>query len=174
MLSCSDAGWTLCSVLMGTTGTRITFLAEAGSENWRVPVTRPLLSSRSYTEPNSNHVCSHPVDLCIQPAWLAGWQVLWSPEQHVISGSIQPFPLAIVIWIPSLCNSTGSLGESGKWFLSVSGLQRHSPPPRSFHSRLGTRWMWLGKYSSLSPGPKVISWYSSCHKLTRSRLRKMV
>lgn len=66
------AGRTLRSVLMGTTGTQITFPAEAGSENWRVPVARPLLSSRSDTEPNSNHVCSHPVDLCTQPAWLAG------------------------------------------------------------------------------------------------------
>lgn len=82
---------------MGTTGTRITFSAEAGSENWRVPVTRPLLSSQSYTEPNSNHVCSHPVDLRVQPAWLASWQVLWSSEQHVIAGNIQPLPLAIVI-----------------------------------------------------------------------------
>lgn len=91
----------------------ITFPAEAGSENWRVPVTRPLLSSWSYTEPNSNHVCSHPVDLGLKPARLAGWQVLWSSEQHVISGNIQPLPLAIVIWIPPLYNSTGV--SWGKW-----------------------------------------------------------
>lgn len=42
-----------------------------------------------------------------------------------------------------------------------------------FHWRLGARWMWLGKYSSLSSRLKVISWYSSCHGLTRSRLEKM-
>ncbi len=159
---------------MGTPGTQIMYPAEAGSENWRVPVTRPLLSSRSYTEPNSNHVCSHPVDLRTQPAWLAVWQVLWSFEQHAISGNFSPY-FSPLLFESLLCIAPlGSLGETGKWFLSVSGLHRHSPPaPWSFRWGLGTRWMWLGKYSSLSPGPKVISWYSSCHRLTRSRLRKM-
>lgn len=90
-------GRTLRSVLMGTTGTQITFPAEAGSENWRVPATRPLLSSWSYTEPNSNHVCSHPVDVHTQPAWLPGWLAGKCCGLLVISGNIQPLPLAIVI-----------------------------------------------------------------------------
>lgn len=63
-----------------------------------------------------------------------------------------------------------SLGGSNKWFLSVLGLQRCSPPLWSFQSRLGARWMWLGKYSSVSPDSRVIS---CCHRLTRSRLRKI-
>lgn len=99
--------------LMGTTGTQITFPAEAGSENWRVPATRPLLSSRSYTEPNSNHVCSHPVYVHTQPALLPGWLVDKCCGLLVISGNIQPLLLTIVIWIPSLCNSTGV--SWGKW-----------------------------------------------------------
>lgn len=102
----SAAERTVRSVLMGKTGTQIGFPAEAGSENWRVPVTRPLLSSRFYTEPNQNHVCSHPADLRVQPARLASQQVLWSPEQHVIAGSIQTLPPSIVIWIPLVYNST--------------------------------------------------------------------
>lgn len=64
----------------------------------------------------------------------------------------------------------GSLGE----VVSDSSMcpdSRDIPPPSSsFQSRLSTRWMWLGKYSSLSPGPQVIS---CCHGLTSSRLRKM-
>lgn len=99
---------------MGTTGTQITFSAEAGSENWRVPLTRPLLSSQFYTEPNSNHVCSHPVDLLVQLARPAGWQALWLSDQHVIAGNIQAPPLAIVIRIPLVYNSTGVSGESSK------------------------------------------------------------
>lgn len=61
---------------MGRTGARIAFPAEAGSENWRVPVTRPLLSSRFYTEPNQNHVCaSHPT---ARPGSSASAAVTWT------------------------------------------------------------------------------------------------
>lgn len=106
-----------------------------------------------------------------QPGWLVGkccglLNNMWSQE------TFSPSLLPLLFESPLCVTLLGSLGGSGKRFLTVSGLQRHTPPSR-FHSRLGTRWMWLGKYSSLSPGPKVISWYSSCHGLTRSRLRKM-
>lgn len=107
-----------------------------------------------------------------RPGWLVGkccGRLNNMRSQETFSPSLLPLLFESLLCVTPL----RSLGESGKWFLSVSGLQRHSPPPWSFHWRLGTRWMWLGKYSSLSPGPKVISWYSSCHWLTRSRLRKM-
>lgn len=162
---------------MGRTGARIAFPAEAGSENWRVPVTRPLLSSRFYTEPNQNHVCaSHPaarpglVRKCCGPLYN-----MWSQE------AFNPSPRTIVTWIPLVYNATVvSGGWSRKWFLSVSGPRGVPAPPliralpQSFHSTFAARWMWLGKYSSVSPGPKVVSWHSSCHRLTRNRLREMV
>lgn len=113
------------------------------------------------------------------PAWLVGKHCgcqinMWSQETFR--------PLLLPLLFESLLCIT-PLGSLGK-VVSDSSLclaSKDSPPPppnpaalpQSFHSTLGTRWMWLEKYSSVSPGPKVISWYSSCHWLTRSRLRKM-
>lgn len=139
------------------------------------------LEGSCYQAPSFLSTLSQTQTMCVltlrtstysRPGWPVGkccgrLNNMWS--QETFGPSLLPLLFESLLCITPL----GSLGESGKWFLSVSGLQRHSPPPRSFHSRLGTRWMWLGKYSSLSPGPKVISWYSSCHWLTRSRLRKM-
>lgn len=100
---------------------------------------------------------------------------MWSQE------AFNPSPRTIVTWIPLVYNATVvSGGGSRKWFLSVSGPRGVPTPPliralpQSFHSTFAARWMWLGKYSSVSPGPKVISWHSSCHRLTRNRLREMV
>lgn len=126
----SAAGWTLCSVLMGTTGTRITFPAEAGSENWRVPLTPSFLPvlHRAKLKPCVFSPCGPP-----HTAGLAGWLVgkccgllnnMWSQE------TFSPSLLPLLFESPFCVTPLGSLGESGKRFLSVSGLQRHSPPSR--------------------------------------------
>lgn len=73
----------------------------------------PFFPPETYTELNSKHVCSHPVDVHTQPARLPGRLVGKWCGLLVIWGNIQPLPLAIVIWIPSLCNSTGVFW--GKW-----------------------------------------------------------
>lgn len=115
--------------------------------------------------------CGPPHTAC-STGWLASAVVLlttWDLRKH-----FSPSLLPLLFEAHLSVSLSGSLEARGKRFLYMSGLQRHTPPCSGFHSRLGTRWMWLGKYSSLSQGPKVISCYSSCHGLTRSRLRKMV
>lgn len=75
--------------------------------------------------------------MCVLTLWTSaysrpGWPVgkccgllnnVWSQE------TFSPSLLPLLFESPLCITPLGSLGESGKWFLSVSGLQRHSPPP---------------------------------------------
>lgn len=148
-------GQTVRLVLMGRTGTRIAFPAEAGSENWRVPVTRPLLSSWFYTEANQNHVCSsHPA---AQPDSSASAAVAWTTCDRRKRSTP---PLLLLLLESLMCIRPGlSPGVVGAgWVESDSFLSLVPAPllihdlPKGFHSTLTARWMWLDEYSSVSPG----------------------
>lgn len=162
---------------MGRTGTRIIFPAEAGSKNWRVPVTRPPLSSWFYMVANQNHVCSsHPA---AQPGSFASAAVAWTTcdRRKRSTPSLAQLLLESLMCIsPGLCLGAvvGGRVESDSFLSLVPAPLLIHALPKSFHSTFTARWMWLGKYSSVSPGPWVISWHSGCHRLTSSRLRKMV
>lgn len=160
------------SVLMATIGTRIRFPAEAGSENWRVPAPRPLFPpGHTWTQTQTMCVLTLWTSTCLT-GWLLGKRLslfltTFDRRKHSVPPSCHCYlspPVFVGLFV--------SVGKTGKWFLFLSSLHGHTPPCQSFRSKLARRSMWLGKYSSLSPGPKVISWYSSCHRLTRSRLEE--
>lgn len=133
------AGRTLRSVLMGTTGARITFPAEAGSENWRVPATRPLFPpGPTWSQTQTMCVLTLWTSTYCLPGCLVGkcsslFNNIWSQE------TFSPSLLPLLFESPLFVSLLGSVGESGKWFLSLSGLHRHTPPSWSLRSKLGTR-----------------------------------
>lgn len=168
-------GQTVRSVLMGRTGTRIAFPAEAGSKNWKVPVTRPLLSSWFYTVANQNHVCSfHPA---AQPGTSTSAAVAWTTcdRRKRSTPSLAQLLLESLMCIsPGL--SLGAVGggrvESDSFLSPVPAPLLVHALPKSFDSTFTARWMWLGKYSRVSPGLRVISWHSGCHRFNREQIKR--
>lgn len=76
----------------------------------------PLLSFKSYMEPNSNHVCSCPVDLWAQPSWLPGWLVgkgYGLPNNIWFQETFFPSFFPLLFEFPPFCKSTGV--SLGKW-----------------------------------------------------------